>query len=153
MNAFLTWDIWLYIALGCLILEMFLPGFVISCFAPGAIVAAGAAALKLGLGWQIALFAATSLVVFAYLRPFVLKYLQRSKEDKIAMNASGLVGRTGIVETSIDNERSSGYVKIDGDVMMARSNDGQKIEKGTPVKILKMYSTILIVEPEKEQSK
>jgi len=137
--------IWLIAAIVLVIVEILTAGFGSICFAVGA----GFAALAAGLGvesiaWQIAIFVAISLLTFIFLRPIVVRFLEKKSKD-VKTNADALVGRKGIVSERIDASQHTGRVAIDGDDWKAISVDGSVIEKGIEVEIVKLDSIILTV--------
>ena len=93
MDALFVWYVWLAVALITLILEVFTSGFVIGCFSVGALVSAIVAALGGGMNAQLIVFAAVTVGVFAFIRPFALKYLL-SARNRVATNNYALIGRT-----------------------------------------------------------
>ena len=139
-----AYQIWLIVAFFLVIVEICTAGFGSICFAIGA----GFSALVAGLGgsfvWQIVVFAVVSLLTFIFLRPIVIRWLERKSKD-VKTNADALVGRKGIVSERIDAVQHTGRVAIDGDDWKAVSADGSVIEKGTSVEILKIDSIILTV--------
>lgn len=139
-----VYQIWLIVAIVLVILEIATAGFGVICFAIGA----GFAALVSGLGgsftWQIVVFAAVSLLTFVFLRPVVIRFLEKRSKD-VKTNADALVGRKGIVSERIDPAQHTGRVAIDGDDWKAVSEDGSVIEKGQTVEIVKLESIILTV--------
>lgn len=141
MQAYL---IWLIIAFALVIFEICSATFGAICFAIGAGFSALVAGLGLDLTWQIIVFAVVSLLTFIFLRPFMLKFLDRNAKD-VKTNADALLGRKAIVSERIDAAQHTGRVAIDGDDWKAVSSDGAVIEKGTEVTIVKMDSIILTV--------
>jgi membrane protein implicated in regulation of membrane protease activity len=139
-----VYQIWLIAAIVLVILEIATSGFGVICFAIGAVFGAVAAALGVGATWQIILFAVVSFLTFIFLRPIVMKFLDKKSKD-VKTNAEAIIGRKGIVSERIDAERHTGRVAIDGDDWKAVSEDGSVIEKGTAVEIVKMDSIILTV--------
>ena len=139
-----VYQIWLIVAIILVILEIATAGFGVICFAIGA----GFAALVAGLGgsatWQIVIFAAISLLTFIFLRPVVIRFLEKRSKD-VKTNAEAIVGRKGIVSERIDAAQHTGRVAIDGDDWKAVSEDGSVIEKGQTVEIVKLDSIILTV--------
>lgn len=140
------YQIWLVIAIGLAILEVATAGFGVICFAIGACFSALVAGLGGNLTWQIVIFAAVSLLTFVFLRPVVMRFLEKRSKD-VRTNADALVGRKGIVSERIDEKQHTGRVAIDGDDWKAVAEDGGVIEKGTRVEIVKLDSIILIVKP------
>ena len=141
MQAYL---IWLIAALALIIFEIFSATFGAICFAIGAGFSALAAGLGANLTWQIVVFAVVSLLTFIFLRPFMLKILDRKSKD-VKTNADALVGRKAIVSERIDAAQHTGRVAVDGDDWKAVSVDGSIIEKGDEVEIVKLDSIILTV--------
>ena len=139
-----TYLIWLIIAFALVIFEICSATFGAICFAIGAGFSALVAGLGLDLTWQIIVFAVVSLLTFIFLRPFMLKFLDRNAKD-VKTNADALLGRKAIVSERIDAAQHTGRVAIDGDDWKAVSADGAVIEKGTEVTIVKMDSIILTV--------
>lgn len=136
--------IWLIVAIALVIFEICSATFGAICFAIGAGFSALAAGLGAGVTWQIVIFAIVSLLTFIFLRPFMLKFMDRKTKD-VKTNAEALIGRKGIVSERIDAEQHTGRVAIDGDDWKAVSVDGSIIEKGVSVEIVKMDSIIVTV--------
>lgn len=139
-----AYQIWLIIAFVLVIFEICTAAFGSICFAIGAGFSALAAGLGAGLTWQIIIFAVVSLLTFIFLRPFVLKFLDRKSKD-VRTNADALVGKRAVVSERIDASQLTGRVAVDGDDWKAVSENGEVIEKGTPVEIIKLDSIILTV--------
>ena len=146
-----VYQIWLIVAILLIIFEICSATFGAICFAIGA----GFSALVAGLGgnitWQIIVFAVVSLLTFVFLRPFMMKFLDRKSKD-VKTNADALVGRKAVVSERkavvserIDATQHTGRVAVDGDDWKAVSADGSVIEKGTEVEIVKLDSIILTV--------
>ena len=136
---------WLIAAIVLVIVEILTAGFGSICFAIGA----GMAALAAGLGvdkisWQIIIFAVVSLLTFIFLRPVVIRFLDKKSKD-VKTNAEALIGRKAIVSERIDASQHTGRVAVDGDDWKAVSEDGSVIEKGADVEIIKLDSIIVTV--------
>ena len=139
-----AYQIWLIAAIALVIFEICSATFGAICFAIGAGFSALAAGLGAGVTWQIVIFAVVSLLTFIFLRPFMLKFMDRKSKD-VKTNAEAIIGRKGIVSERIDAEQHTGRVAIDGDDWKAVSEDGSIIEKGASVEIVKMDSIIVTV--------
>ncbi|MEN8139189.1 MAG: NfeD family protein [Bacteroidota bacterium] len=144
MEYIFTWENWVYLGIILFILEIFTPGFVAACIGIGAFAAGIFAYFDASISIQLLAFSIGTLVSFGAIRPYVLKYLYKSK-DVTKTNADSLIGRTGKVKETINNDLNQGRVLIDGDNWRALSNDGTIIEKGETVEVLNLKSTILIV--------
>lgn len=140
------WHYWLLAALILLISEMFTPGFLLATFAVGAVAASITALLGLGFGWQLIIMAVVSVVAFYTLRPMVLKSQAKRKAGGTAIetNVDALVGRTGRVETNID-DGVTGQVKVGGEVWSAIGENDTAIEAGKKIKVLRVDGSKLIV--------
>ena len=145
-----VYQIWLVVAIILLIVEICTAAFGSICFAIGAGLAALGAGLGLGVTWQIVIFAVVSLLTFIFLRPFVLRFLDRKSKD-VKTNAEALIGRKAIVSERIDASQHTGRVAVDGDDWKAVSEDGSVIEKGTTVEIIKLDSIIVTVKKNNKQ--
>lgn len=139
-----AYQIWLIAAIALIIFEIFSATFGAICFAIGASFSALAAGLGANLTWQIVIFAVVSLLTFVFLRPFILKFMDRKSKD-VKTNADALVGRKAVVSERIDASQQTGRVAIDGDDWKAVSEDGSVIEKGVSVEVVKLDSIILTV--------
>ena len=135
---------WLIAAIILVIVELLTAGFGSICFAIGAGFAALAAYFGAGFTWQIVIFAIISVLIFIFLRPIFLRFLDKNSKD-VKTNAEAIVGRKGVVSERIDREQHTGRVAIDGDDWKAVSDDGSVIEKGTEVEIVKLDSIVVIV--------
>ena len=139
------WLIWVIISIVCLILKLSSGDFFILCFAIGAAVAAIIAGCGLSLTWQIILFAIISILSLLLVCPALIKKLHKPNRERLS-NAEAMVGQEGRVSEAIE---AGGYgrVAIDGDDWKALSADGSAIAKDTRVRVTKMDSIILTVEP------
>jgi len=139
------WLIWVIISILCLILELSSGDFFILCFAIGAAVSAILAGCGLSLTWQIVAFAVVSALSLLLVRPALIRKLHKPQRERLS-NADAMIGQVGRVSEPIV---AGGYgrVAIDGDDWKSTSVDGVAIDKGTRVRVVKMDSIILTVEP------
>ena len=135
---------WLIAAIVLVILEIMTAGFGVICFAIGAAFSALVSGLGGSLTWQVIVFVVVSLLAFIFLRPVVLRFLDKKSKD-VKTNAEAIIGRKGVVSERIDGEQHTGRVAIDGDDWKAVSEDGAVIEKGTNVEIVKLDSIIVFI--------
>ena len=140
------YQIWLIAAIVLVIIELLTAGFGVICFAIGALFSALTGYLGAGLLWQLLVFAVTSVLTFVFLRPVLLKVLDR-KSKEVKTNADALIGKVAIVSETIDPKMNLGRVAVDGDDWKAVSKDGSVINKGEKVEIVSRDSIILTVKP------
>lgn len=139
------WVLWLGVALALLTLELLTTELVSIWFSIAALLVSIVTAIfpSLHWVWQMLIFALCATGVLILTRPFVKRFLKR--EDKQATNLDLIIGQTGQIEEDIDNDRSQGTVKVKGIVWNARSQNGEKIPRGTLVRIESLDGNKLIV--------
>ena len=139
------YQIWLIAGILLVIIELLTAGFGVICFAVGALFSALAAFLGVdGLVWQLLIFAVASVLCFIFLRPVVLRFLDKKSKD-VKTNADALIGKMAMVSETIDPTVNQGRVAVDGDDWKAVSLDGSVINKGEKVEIISRDSIILTV--------
>ncbi len=148
MTEFFTsnlWLIWVIISIVCLILELSSGDFFILCFAIGSAFSAILAGCGASLTWQILMFAVISALSLFLVRPALLMKLHKPTMERLS-NAEAVVGQEGRVSETIE-ANGYGRVAIDGDDWKALSADGSAIAKDTRVRVVKIDSIIITVEP------
>jgi membrane protein implicated in regulation of membrane protease activity len=119
-------------------------GFYLAPFALGAALAAVVGLLGVGAALSAIVFAATSSIVFATLRPVARRH--RRLPPSIRTGAAALVGRPAIVLERIANDEGVGCVKIDGEVWTARSYDEDEvIDAGERVEVVEIRGATALV--------
>ena len=114
-------------------------------FAGGALAAAIAAGIGMGIVPQLLLFFCVSLVLLFFTRPAALKLMRKDTEKT---NVDSLLGKTAVVIQKIDNLAQTGQVRINDIEWMARtSDDSVTIPVDTVVIIKAVHGVKLIVEP------
>ncbi|MDZ7315040.1 MAG: NfeD family protein [candidate division KSB1 bacterium] len=145
-----TWMVWMAMAAFFVIAEIFTAGFFILWFGIGAAAAGLAAMAGAGISVQLLVFIVTSLVLFLLSRRISTKL---THEQPPGIGANRLEGVEGLVIEEIDNFHNRGRVRILGEEWRAESADGSILRSGSPVRVLRVSGTRLIVEPkQKEQS-
>jgi membrane protein implicated in regulation of membrane protease activity len=139
------WLLWFAAAIVLMVLEVFVPGFVLGCLAIGAL--GGMVASWVTEAWEIQLLVASvaAAVAFVFIRPFALKKLFR--ENELKTNIDSLVGRRARVSQAFDMDLLKGRVAVDGDDWMAISYAEGDLQEGAAVIIEKVDSNTLIVKP------
>ncbi len=128
-----------------MVIEVFVPGFVLGCLAIGSL--GGMVASWFTEAWETQLIAAsiTASLAFVFIRPFALKKLFRA--DELKTNVDSLVGRRARVSQGFDPQLLKGRVAIDGDDWMAVSKIPGKLDTGATVEIIAVESNTLFVKP------
>lgn len=140
---------WLIAIVVFIVIELATMGLTTIWFAGGAIAGFAASLLGAGLGIQVGLFLAVSLVLLVFTRPFAAKYINR---NHVATNVDSLIGKNGMVTVDIDNLKETGSIQLDGKEWTARSlEEKTKISKGTEVTVRSISGVKAIVEVKKEE--
>ncbi len=121
-------------------------GLVSIWFVAGALAALIAAMLSASVPVQFALFLVVSAAALAATRPLVRK-MRANKA--VPTNLDRVIGQTGKVTETVDNENASGAVYVDGKTWTARSIDGTVFPVGSLVTVSKMEGVKLFVEKNK----
>lgn len=145
MIAFEVWHIWMIACLLFFILEIFIPSFIMASIGIGCLLAFFGALFDSAFSLQIILFSGGTLAGFIGVKPMMQKYMYN--KSSIRTNYDGLVGRTGKVIETINQETDSGCVAIDGDQWKAISENDEIIEVGTKVKVVQLSSIVVTVVP------
>ena len=144
---YMIW-VWLGAAVVFGVVEALTAGLVSIWFVAGSAAALIGAFLGAGLGAQVALFVVVSAAALAVTRPLVRRY---TAGKAVPTNLDRVLGDSGKVTETIDNENSSGAVYVDGKTWTARSADGSVIPAGTVVEILRMEGVKLFVKKLEEK--
>ncbi len=140
------WHIWVIVALGLVVAEMFNGDFWLVCLGLGAL-AAGAVSLVLpGLVPGILAFSAGSLVSLLAVRPALLRRFQAG--PRLRTNVEALLGQTGVVTEPIDPATGQGRVSVGGEDWRGASLDQKALPAGTRVSVVQVDGTKLVVEKE-----
>ena len=140
-----VYQIWLLVAAVFVGIEICTSGFAVACFSVGCVFGAILAACDLSLTWQVVAFAVGTFLAFVFIRPFVIKILDKKTNDSgVKTNMDNIIGKTAIVTEKIE---AGGYgrVKIDGDDWKAKTDSGLAAEVGEKVEIVSYESIILTV--------
>ena len=136
--------IWLGILAVLLVIEGLTTALTTIWFAGGALAAAIAAGIGMGIVPQLLLFFCVSLVLLFFTRPAALKLMRKDTEKT---NVEGLLGKKADVIQKINNLAQTGQV-INDIEWMARTSDGSvTIPVDTVVIIKAVHGVKLIVEP------
>ena len=143
MPSFDSWAvIWVTVALVAAVVEISIPHFGIIFVSVGAVAAAVAAYLSLGLVPQLALFIVVVGVSFLVIRPRILKGMGAAG---VPSRTDTLIGREGVVTQDIDSTLGAGRVNVAGQDWAARA--ASPLAAGTHIKIVGADGIVLEVKP------
>ncbi|MGC0370930.1 NfeD family protein [Microbacterium sp. SLBN-111] len=138
-----AWILWLVVILLFLVIEMITVELTFLMLALGGIVG-----LVADLGgappWvQVILAAAAAIALVVFLRPRMLRRLQRTADTRPS-NVEALIGLDGLVLATVS--RVAGQVKLaNGDVWTARSDTDTRLDPGTPVEVARIDGATAVV--------
>ena len=136
------WAIWVIVAAALVGVEVFSLTFLFGPLAVAALLAALVAALGLGAGIEIAVFAAVAVASLAVLRPIAVAHVRTAIPARTGTAA--LLGQTAVVLERVDG--SAGQIKLAGEVWSARSYDGNQVfEPGQRVSVLEIQGATALV--------
>jgi membrane protein implicated in regulation of membrane protease activity len=147
-----VWQLWLAAAMALVILEIFVPGFVLACLGVGALAASIASAVGAGLTVQLVSAAAMSLVAFLFLRPIALRL---AYSDEAVSGVEALVGRECVVTVPFDGKTGLGRCKVDGDdwrAELSNRSEAELAQENAAVWIERVESNTLVVTTQKPNS-
>lgn len=120
------WQLWIIAAMVLGVVEMKTSSFVTLWFAIGSLVAALVAALGLGINFQLMLFTAVSVALFAASRTIFKEALMRSASN-LKTGVEAMVGQEAVVTEALSDPHG-GTVRINGELWTARSLSGPVAE-------------------------
>lgn len=136
--------IWLALVILFIILELISLGLTTIWFAVGALAAGIVAIFGGPIVVQVIVFIVVSSVLLLCTKSFAKRHLNNRIEKT---NAESLIGKTSIVMETINNEASSGKIKIGDIEWTARAvNETQVIPEGTKVVIREIRGVKCLVE-------
>ena len=131
--------VWAALALALLIAEVFISGFVLICFAAGAMAASLVAFLGYELIWQVLAFITVSLITVMLMRPLSVRLTRAGGRNTVGIDRG--IGKPATVLIEIDPHLARGRVRIDREEWQAMSEDGSPISVGEVVEVLSVEGT------------
>ena len=141
-EGFEAWHVWLGLAVGLGVLELFSLDLILLMLAAGAIVGMVAAVIGLD-GWvQVLAAVATSVAALGLVRPSVVKRLHSG--PTLVLGHDALVGKTAVVVEQVSSQ--GGQVRIGGELWTARPyDDDAVIELGAKVDVFQIKGATAMV--------
>lgn len=144
----IAWILWLVLAVGLIVAEIFTLGFVLFWFGIGALAAAMVAFLGLGLGWQFAAFSVVSIALTAMSRTIFAQYWPHSDGKGMRSAIDSLPGMVGTVSMASKGALNEGAVKVYGSTWTAFPLDGDTIlVEGEKVEVVEVRGSSIYVRP------
>lgn len=139
-----VWHFWIVAGVVLLAAEMFTLSFGLASLGIGCLGIGLASYLSIGPPGQIIIFAALTLGSFFGIRPFFNKFLIQSGDAR-SSGVEALIGKTGTVTESINNENNQGRVDLEGEYWRARSEYGIEILTNETVKVERIEGATIYV--------
>jgi membrane-bound ClpP family serine protease len=136
------WILWVALAAACIVIEIFTAGFFVFWFGVGAGVAAILAAVGLPTAWQWGSFIVVSAVCLVLSRRFAERI---TKGQKRKVGPDRLIDKVGVVLEKINPDTGEGKVRVESEEWRAISANGEVIDAGSHVYVVKIEGTHLIV--------
>ncbi|MCB5230699.1 MAG: NfeD family protein [Candidatus Cloacimonas sp.] len=138
-----AWIVWFIVAVVCIILEIFTPGFYLMSFGIGALFAGLVSFSRVHLVVQIIVFIIVSFLVFLWLKRYSKRMFDVTTDKT---NVYALIGRKGVVSRVI-TQNKRGYVKVGGEEWPAipSSESVEEIKVGETVIVQSLDGNKLLV--------
>ena len=135
--------VWLIVAVAFGIAELMTTSLTLVWFSIGALILMVLSTFIESIIIQIALFAAISITLLVV---FTKYFVDQDKTYRYNTNLQGIEQRTGIVKEEIPSHMT-GIVTLTGEDWTAISEDGEKIQVGQLVKVIRIEGVKLVVKP------
>lgn len=137
------WTAWLIFSVVCFIIEIATEGFLVCWLGVGGLCAMGISFLfpQNFLAQLVVLVVVSTILILS-----TKKITKRiSEKDTVATNVYSILGKKATVSQTIDNSKSQGQIKIDGDVWSARNEIDEIISENETVEIIRIEGVKAIV--------
>jgi len=145
------WILWLLLGVVLIVAEIFTLGFVLFWFGIGALAAAFAGYLGLGIFWQFLIFAVVSIALTVMSRTIFSHHLPLGPGD-VKTNIDTLPGKIGTVTIASLGTMDEGEVKVYGSIWKAFPADGESpLMVGEKVEVVRVEGATLYVQKVKKE--
>lgn len=141
------WHVWLILAGIFFVAEMATVGFLVFWLGVGALLAMIVSFFTTNIVIQTSVFIVSSIILLFATKPLVKKFID---VEPTKTNAFSILGKKALVIKTIDPIKSTGQIKINGEVWSAETENGEIVSEGSEVEILEIKGVKTIV---KEVSK
>lgn len=136
------WQIWLIISGLFFVAEMITVGFLVFWLGIGALFAMVVSFFTSNLIVQTTVFVISSALLILITKPFVKKFVD-VKPTKT--NAFSIIGKKALVIKEINPIKSTGQIKVNGEVWTAETENDEIIAEGSEVEILQIKGVKVVV--------
>lgn len=141
-----VWILWLVLAVGLMIAEIFTLGFVLFWFGIGALAAAVVGFAGMGIAWQFATFAVVSIILTVMSRTIFLRYLPHGGGQTIRSAVDSLPGQIGTVSSTSKGALNEAAVKVYGSTWTAFPIEGEsELTEGEKVEVVEVKGSSIYV--------
>jgi membrane protein implicated in regulation of membrane protease activity len=139
-----AWIVWLVVAAVLGVAELMTTTFALGIIAIGALVAAGAGAMRLGIPFQLLAFVVASAAGLGFVLPIARRHIKQP--PLLKTGPAALVGRSARVLEEVTEH--GGRVRIGGEIWSARSYDESLIiPVGRVVDVMQIEGATALVYP------
>ena len=117
-------------------------GFLIFWLGIGALLAMIVSFFTTNIMIQTAVFVISSIILILATKPFVKRFVD---VKKINTNVFSIIGKKALVIKEIDPINANGQIKVNSEIWSAESENGEKIEEGSEVEIIRINGVKAIV--------
>jgi membrane protein implicated in regulation of membrane protease activity len=147
-----AWLLWVILGVMLIVAEIFTMGFVLFWFGLGALAAAVAAMLGVGIPGQFGIFALVSIGLTVMSRTIFAKYMWHQEEAEMKMGVDSLPGQIGTVTIGSSGALDEGAVRVYGSVWTAYpSEEDVKLIEGEKVEVVSVKGSSIYVKPVKKE--
>jgi membrane protein implicated in regulation of membrane protease activity len=141
-----VWIMWLILGVGLVVAEIFTLGFVLLWFGIGALAAALAGYMGLGLGIQFLIFAVVSVALTAMSRTIFAHYFSHGDGHTQKMGVDSLPGQIGTVTSASKGALNESAVKVFGSIWTAYPADSETtLVEGEKVEVVEVRGSSIYV--------
>ncbi|MDQ1772623.1 hypothetical protein GQR60_18840 [Labilibaculum sp. A4] len=138
------WHIWLLLAVGLFVIEIFISNFVSACYGIASLMTGIVAYLGFLIPEQLLVLITCSVICLLLLKPYITKH-SISKRYQPNNDHKNLIGKEAIVMEEINDRKKTGRVVLSGSTWKAKSQFGEIIAKDSFVKVLNIDYSVIIV--------
>ena len=138
------WHIWLLLAVGLFVIEIFTSTFVSICFGIASLITGIFAYLGFLIPEQLLILIVCSIISLLILKPYIKKHSVSNKYQP-NNNYENLIGKETIVMEEINERKNIGKIVLSGSTWKAKSQFGEIIPKDSFVKVLDIDYSVIIV--------